>query len=296
MTRMRVSTPDGDELSVERLEGSADAPRVVLFHGLEGGLHSTYLRGLASTAAARGWWADIVLWRTCDGRIVNNRARAYHSGASDDADAVLSRILASDPHRPTVLIGVSLGGNVMLKWLGEVGASANPSIKAAAAVSVPFDLDVASARTERGFARLYGWFFLRSLKEKTRAKLGRFPEIVDPDVLEQTRTLREFDQAVTAPVNGFADATDYYARASSIGFLPNVAIPTLLFCARNDPFVSTEVLQRVSALAAGNPYLECVFPERGGHVGFVSGAAPWRAHHWMEDYTLDWLARYVDAR
>jgi hypothetical protein len=237
-----------------------------------------------------------VLWRTCDGNPVNATRRAYHSGASDDAAFALSRILAGDPERPTLLLGVSLGGNVMLKMLGEQQASVNPSIRAAAGVSVPFDLAHAAALTETGFSRLYGWFFLRSLKAKTRAKLDRYPDLVDPIRLERTATLREFDDLVTAPLHGFTDAADYYARSSSIRFLSTVRVPTLLLCAQDDPFVTGDVLRRVRAIAGRNSYLECVFPARGGHVGFVSGSLPWRARYWMEDYTLDWLASRAAAR
>jgi predicted alpha/beta-fold hydrolase len=178
----------------------------------------------------------------------------------------------------------------MLKWLGESSDRVHRAVRAAAAISVPFDLSVASDGTERGFARLYGWFFLRSLKEKTRAKLRRFPGMVDHRALGRARTLREFDDIVTAPVHGFADATEYYARSSSIRFLETVGVPTLLLCAANDPFVNADVLRQVRNIADRNSFLECVFPERGGHVGFVSGVVPWRARYWMEDYTLDWLA------
>jgi predicted alpha/beta-fold hydrolase len=114
--------------------------------------------------------------------------------------------------------------------------------------------------------------------------------MVDHRALGRARTLREFDDIVTAPVHGFADATEYYARSSSIRFLETVGVPTLLLCAANDPFVNADVLRQVRNIADRNSFLECVFPERGGHVGFVSGVVPWRARYWMEDYTLDWLA------
>lgn len=287
--RERVPTPDGDVLSIERLRGRDDAPRVIVFHGLEGGLHSTYARGLLRAAARRGWFADLVLWRTCDGEPVNSVRRSYHSGATDDAGVALSHILTADPLRPTALLGVSLGGNIVLKWLGESRADVSPTIRAAVAVSVPFDLDVAAAQTENGVARLYGWFFLHSLKKKMWAKLTRFPDLVDANALARAHSLRTFDDAVTAPLHGFSSARDYYGRSSSLRFLDKVGVPTLLLSAQDDPFVTHGVLEAVRAIARDNAYLECAFPARGGHVGFVSGHTPWMARYWMEDFTLDWI-------
>jgi len=289
-TREYWPLPDGDRLAAERLRGRQSAPRLVIFHGLEGGTHSTYARGLLQAAAARGWWADLVLWRTCDGNTVNDVRRSYHSGASEDAHAAVTHILGADPARPTLLLGVSIGGNILLKWLGEQQSAAPTAIRAAAAVSVPYDLACAATQTEHGFSRLYGWFFLRSLKRKIRAKRLRYPDIANPAELERATTLRAFDDLVTAPMHGFADAADYYNRASSLRFLPNVRVPTLLLTALNDPFLARWVLDEVRAAAERNPYLGCVFPAGGGHVGFVSGVLPWRPQHWMEHYVLEWLA------
>src|SRR5256885_1982519 len=181
-TRESIATPDGDSITLVRMSGAPDAPRLVLFHGLEGGEHSTYARGLLAQARARGWWADLVLWRTCDGVAVNSVRRSYHSGASDDAGIAIEHIAAGDD-RPMFLHGVSLGGNVLLKWLGERGSSVPSNVRAAAAVSVPFHLAAASARINQGFSKIYERFFLRSLKAKTAAKLTRFPDIIDPSVL-----------------------------------------------------------------------------------------------------------------
>lgn len=288
-TRERWPTPDGDTLSVERLRGRTEAPRLVLFHGLEGGLHSTYARGLLHQAHQRGWWADLVLWRTCDGETVNAVRRSYHSGASDDADVALTRILGADPSRPVLLHGVSLGGNVLLKWLGERGDTVPASIRAAVAVSAPFDLAAASARIDRGFSKVYGRFFLKTLKAKTAAKLSQFPDVVDPAALARIRTLRDFDELVTGPVHGFGGADEYYARSSSINFLSRIRVHTLLLNARNDPFLPASILDRVSEIARDNPNLTCCFPPSGGHVGFVAGGSPRDADFWMERVTLDWL-------
>ena len=287
--REQWRTPDGDKVSVERLEGRPECPRVVLFHGLEGGTHSTYARGLLQSAARRGWWADLVLWRTCDGDAVNSVRRSYHSGASDDLGFALDAIVNSDPHRITFAIGVSLGGNVLLKWLGERGSDVPSSLRAATAVSVPFDLAAASRKIERGLSSVYTRFFLKSLKAKTLAKAARFPDIATPSELARVRTLWEFDDMVTGPLHGFADAADYYAKCSSLGFLGRVRVQALLLNAQNDPFLPRRVLDRVRAIARENPYLECEFPRRGGHTGFIAGVHPWRARYWMEEFVLDWL-------
>jgi predicted alpha/beta-fold hydrolase len=287
--RVRVATPDGDGISVERLRGFDSAPRVMLFHGLEGGLHSPYARALMAEAARRRWYADLVLWRTCDGIPVNAVARSYHSGASDDADTVIRHVVESDPGRPLYLVGVSLGGNVLLKWLGERGRLAAPEVRAAAAVSVPFDLAAAARHLERGTRRLYTRFFLRSLIAKALAKLDRVPGIANRDRVQRARTLREFDDAFTAPVHGFLDAGDYYSRSSAIGYLDGISAPTLLVSAANDPFLPWEVLARVKERAADNPNLTCLFPATGGHVGFVSGPFPWSPRYWLENFVLDWL-------
>jgi predicted alpha/beta-fold hydrolase len=288
--RTQWPTPDGDLLTVERMSGHADAPRLVLFHGLEGGTHSTYARALLQQANARGWWADLVLWRTCDGTGVNRTRRAYHSGASDDADVAIAGLLREDPQRATLLLGVSLGGNVLLKWLGEQSENVPRSIRAAVAVSVPFDLAEASRRIERGFSRLYARYFLRRLRAKAMAKLTRFPDLVDISALARTRTLWEFDDVVTGPVHGFINAADYYEQSSAIRYLHDVRIPTLLLSAENDPFLPASVLSRVRGIAEQNPYLQCEFPRHGGHVGFVAGRHPWAVDWWMERLSLDWMA------
>ncbi|HKS07597.1 MAG TPA: alpha/beta fold hydrolase [Gemmatimonadaceae bacterium] len=287
--REQLATPDGDVISVERANGIDGRPRVILFHGLEGGTHSTYARGIFHAAARCGWWADLVLWRTCDGKTVNRVRRSYHSGASDDLGFALEAIVNSDPRRITFAIGVSLGGNALLKWLGERGKSVPPALRAASAVSVPFDLAAASRKIERGFSRVYTHFFLKSLKAKALAKIAQFPDIADRGAVERAQTLWAFDDAFTAPLHGFANAADYYTQCSSLAFLSRVRIPTLLLNAQDDPFLPRRVLSQVGAVAVENSYLECVFPRRGGHTGFISGASPRRAQYWMEDYVLNWL-------
>jgi uncharacterized protein len=291
----RWTTPDGDEIELRRLDaptGVADAPRLLLLHGLEGTIASLYLRGTLAEARARGWAADALIFRTCNGEM-NRARRMYHSGETTDLDFVVRRLTAANPVQPLAIAGFSLGGNVLLKWLGERGDDAPPQLVGAAAISVPFDLERGSRHIERGFARVYGRHFLRTLRTKARAKLDVFPGLFDPAALDRARTLFDFDDAVTAPVHGFRSASDYYSRSSSINFLASIRKPTLLLSARDDPFLPPEVLDEVAEVARNTSYLRVEFHELGGHVGFVSGRNPFRPHYYAEWRVLDFLAGLV---
>lgn len=287
----RWPTPDGDALTVHRLPGRPDAPRVLLLHGLESGIHAPYVQGLLHEAARRGWAADLLVWRTCDpAHVVNAVRRAYHSGETSDPAFVVRRLVAESPGRPLAIIGVSLGGNVLLKWLGAEAADVPADVAAAVAVSVPFDLARASRHLERGINRIYTRYFLRSLVAKTRAKCARFPDLVDVEALERLETLWAFDDLVTGPLHGFTGAADYYTRCSSLPTLGRIDRPTLLLNAVDDPFLPSAVLDDVRDVVRTTPAVSIEFPARGGHVGFVSGPWPGSAAYWMESRVFDWLA------
>jgi predicted alpha/beta-fold hydrolase len=291
----RWDTPDGDEIELRRLDVPDDrrgVPRLLLLHGLEGTIASVYLLGALAEARRRGWAADVLIFRTCNGEM-NRTRRMYHSGETTDLDFVVRRLATANPTQPLVVAGFSLGGNVLLKWLGEQGSDTPPQLRAAAAVSVPFDLERGSRHIERGFARVYGHHFLRTLRAKAREKLRAFPGLFDEAALDHARTLFDFDEVVTAPVHGFAGASDYYSRSSSIGFLTSIRRPTLLLSAMNDPFLPREVLDTVSSVARENPCLHVEFHELGGHVGFVSGHNPFRPRYYAEWRVLDFLAGLV---
>lgn len=282
----RWTTPDDDVLELRRLDpagGSAgNAPRLVLLHGLEGGMHSHYVANFFAEAAERGWGCDLILFRGCNGE-PNRARRFYHSGETSDVAFAIDRIIGENPARPLALAGVSLGGNVVLKYLGERGDTMPPQVKAAAAMSVPFDLARGCRHIQRGFSRVYERHFLKSLKAKARAKLARYPDLIaDAAALERVQTLWEFDDVVTAPVHGFDSAEDYYTRSSSIRFLQGIRVPTLLLSAEDDPFLPREVLAEVREIARTVPALEVEFVKRGGHVGFVSGWRPWRPLNYGE--------------
>lgn len=280
-TPERIDTPDGDFLDLLHLAGRATEPHLLMLHGLEGSPRSHYVNGLFSAAAERGWGATLMIFRGC-GEEPNRQPRFYHSGETTDLALVIRLLRERHPATRLFISGVSLGGNVLLKHLGEIGEAARRDVTAAAAVSVPFDLERGCRYLQHGFARVYDRHFLRTLRAKAEEKLRRFPGLFDADALRDARTIYDFDDAVTAPVHGFADAHDYYSRSSSLGFLHGVRVPTLLLSAIDDPFLPPAVLDEVRAVARGNPALEVDFRERGGHVGFVSGRWPWAAEYFAE--------------
>lgn len=283
------TAPDGDTLTVARLDpATRDAPTLTIFHGLEGTVLSKYAQGLLHQARARGWGAALLVWRTCDGRIPSS-PRMYHSGETTDADFFLRRLAAERPGVPMFCTGVSLGANVLLKWLGEQGANVPPEIRAAAAISTPFDLGAGSRFLEQGFSRVYVRHFVKGLKRKARAALSAHPSLpVDRARLDAARTFWEFDDVFTAPVHGFAGADDYYARSSSLQFLNRITVPSLLYSAVDDPFLPPSVLDKVRVIADANPVLHHEFTPTGGHVGWVSGSPLAPVYH-MEPHVTNWL-------
>ena len=229
-----------------------------------------------------------MLFRGC-GPEMNRAGRFYHSGETGDLAFVLDRLLTEDATTPLVLAGVSLGGNVLLKWLGERGTTLPTAIRAAAAVSVPFDLEASARFINRGFARVYDRHFVRSLREKAMAKLARYPDLFDARQLAHAKSLWDFDDAVTSRIHGFADARDYYRRSSSLGFLSAIARPTFLLSAVDDPFLPPDILASVRDVARQNQNLTIEFPSHGGHVGFVAGRLPWRPFYYGEWRVCEFL-------
>lgn len=272
--RERWETPDGDFIDVDRVGPAAAPACVVLFHGLEGSSRSHYARSLMRAVAARGWAGAVAHFRGCSGE-ANRMARAYHSGDSAEIDWILRRF-ATDGC-PLFAAGVSLGGNALLKWLGEQGEAARSVVRGAASVCAPLDLAAANASLMRGFNRVYAAHFLRTLIPAALEKQRRHAGTCDPLRVRRARSLRDFDDAVTAPLHGFRDADDYYARCSARGYLGGIRVPTLLLQAANDPFLPAEALPDAASLP---PDIRYELSPHGGHLGFVSAAPPGR---------LDWL-------
>jgi uncharacterized protein len=295
-SREEWETPDGDVVTVRRAHADDPAaPRFVLFHGLEGSDRSHYVASLFRAAAQRGWGADLLLWRSCGG--TNNRApRFYHSGETGDAAWFLERIAALHPNAPLIACGVSLGGNVLTKLLGDHTVPLPEALRAAVAVSVPFELARGSAFISTGASAMYAAWFLRSLRVKAAEKAARYPQhFPSVDRISTIRTLWEFDDLITGPLHGFRDARDYYAQSSSAQYVDAVRRPLLLLSAYDDPFLPGDVLDAVRVRAQSNPLITTEFWQHGGHVGFVQPVSGARARHYMADRIPQYLSLFTDA-
>ena len=286
--------PDGDLVHLYHHDVADEAPRLLLLHGLEGSVRSHYVQGMARGALDRGWSFTLLVFRGC-GPEFNSAPRMYHSGETSDLRFVLETLTNRFPTQPLFLAGVSLGGNVLLKYLGEAPDQVPKQVVAAAAMSVPFDLEAGSRHLQRGFARVYDRHFLKSLRRKALRKLAQHPALFDRDRALGARTIEDFDDAVTGPVHGFSGSTDYYTRSSSIHFIERIAVPTLLVSAEDDPFLPVEVLRRVAVVAGRNPRVKAEFMAHGGHVGFVTGWVPFRAVHWGERRLLSFFDHHAPA-
>lgn len=277
----RWDTPDGDFLEIHRLPAPAGTPRLLLLHGLEGTIRSHYAQGLLNEAHRRGWGADLLIFRSC-GSEPNRTRRFYHSGETSDTAFVLDRIVREFSSSPVAIAGVSLGGNVLLRFLGERGSNLPPQLTAAAAISVPYDLSRSSKRINRGFSRFYQKFFLGSLRRKALEKARRFPDLAPVERIAALRTLEDFDNLITGPLHGFRDADDYYRKASSLPALERIKLKTLLLSAVDDPMLPPQVLDEVREIARRNPNLQLEFTKRGGHAGFIAGSLPWSPLYYAE--------------
>lgn len=278
--RERWDTPDGDfidlDWAAEQERGSSAGaaenakPLVVLFHGLEGSSGSPYARALMAAVRNAGMRGVVVHFRGCSGEL-NRLPRAYHSGDSPEIDWILHRLRRTGRDVPLYACGVSLGGNALLKWLGEQNLAAAAVVTAAAAVSAPLDLMAAGNALDAGFNLVYTRNFLRTMKRKALLKLLQHPGLYDRRLAAEASTLRAFDNLVTAPLHGYRDTDDYWTRASSKPWLARIAVPTLVLNARNDPFLPAAALPRADEVS---PFVRLEQPAAGGHAGFVSGAFP----------------------
>ncbi len=287
--RERWTTPDGDFVDVDRLAPGASAstaqtPLVTLFHGLEGSSASHYAQAFARAVQARGWAMALPHFRGCSGPI-NLAPRAYHSGDFEEVGWMLGRLRAGHAG-PLLAVGVSLGGNALLRWAEESGEAAAATLHAIAAISAPLDLAAGSRVIGRGFNRLaYTRMFLRSMKPKALAKLAQHPGLFDRRRLLAARTLYDFDDLFTAPLHGFRDAADYYARGSAGPHLHRIRVPALVLNARNDPFLPAASLPRAADVG---PCVTLWQPAHGGHVGFAEGRWGGRLGT-LPEQVLGWL-------
>ncbi len=288
--RERWDTPDGDFVDVDWLlpARAPRAPLLVLFHGLEGNSRSHYAEAFAGWARERGLGFAVPHFRGCSGEL-NRAPRAYHSGDFTEIDWLLERFRAMQDAcggGPLLAVGVSLGGNALLRWAGEAGASAAALVQGVAAVCSPLDLAAGAQAIGRGFNRqVYTRMFLRTMKAKARTQLARHPGLFDAARLRQARDLIAFDDLFTAPLHGFAGADDYYRRASAKPVLADIRVPALALNARNDPFVPAASLPRAGEVGS---HVVLWQPEQGGHVGFCQGRAPGQLF-WLPRAVGGWL-------
>lgn len=280
-------TPDGDLLEVGiGPDPGREAPVVLVLHGLEGNLHRSYVRVTLDALRRAGTLPVALNFRGCGSR-PNRRPRYYHSGETSDPDHVLERLAGRFPGRPLGVVGFSLGGNILLRWLGERGRAAGELVRGAVAISVPFDLAGGTGVLEEGaMGRVYSWYFLRSLRRKVEAKRHLLEPLVDVPAILEAPTLRRFDDLATAPLHGFRDSADYYERCRVEPVLGGIRVPTLLMQSRDDPFLPPCSIPE--AAIASNPWLVPAFTGSGGHVGFVAGP-PWRPRFWAEEEAARWI-------
>ena len=290
--RVRVETPDGDFVDVDvGPDPGVQGPVVLILHGLEGSSRRAYVRMAAAALARRGMLPVAMNCRACSG-VPNRLTRFYHSGDTGDPGHVLESIRERFPGRPIGALGFSLGGNMLLRLLAELGGSAPDDLRGAVAVSVPYDLAQGADMLEKGvMGRLYSGYFLRSLRRKIRWKASILRDVIDVPRALSARTIRAFDDAATAPLHGFPGASEYYERASSGPVLSEIRVPTYLIHAKDDPFLPVEALPK-DALRA-NPWLLAAFSERGGHVGFVESVGPGGASFWAEEEAARYLAELL---
>jgi len=290
MAREQLELPDGDFLHLDWLADPVDGPSnplLLCLHGLEGSSESNYAVDLLRAAQATGWNAAVMHFRGCSG-MPNRLARSYHAGETTDLEHVLAHIGSTRRYTTLFAVGYSLGGNVLLKYLGERGDQS--ALDAAVAISVPFDLKGASETVSRGMARLYQYLLMRKMKRRVRDKASLLDGQIDVPRALTSRTFSDFDDAVTAPLHGFKGYLDYYRRCSCKGFLGQIRTPTLIVHAQDDPFIDSSYLPSNEDLS---PSVCLELSQYGGHVGFLEQEKPWQPSLWLPRRIMRFLEQQV---
>jgi predicted alpha/beta-fold hydrolase len=284
-SRERIILPDTDfiDLDWQRQEGNAKV--LILFHGLEGSSQSQYIKGMSNYFVTRGWDVCAANFRSCSGEM-NHLLRSYHSGATDDMHLILQHVSTVYPNTPLVAGGFSLGGNMLLKYLGEQKFPIPSALTAAFAFSVPCDLVASAAEMAKPANTIYMKRFLKSLGEKMVYKANQFEGTMDVSNMHRLKTFQDFDDRFTAPLHGFKNAVDYYSQCNSLQFLPTIQTPTLFVNALNDPFLTPTCFPK--SVAEQNEYLFFEIPEYGGHVGFAE-AFP-NGSYWSEQRAYTFIS------
>jgi len=293
LTRRTLELPDGDVTVVDWLAGSPqitdETPLLVVLHGLESSAESTYARQMLQAAYDHGWHAAVLHFRDC-GDYRNRLPRRYHAGETNDLRYFLNKLRTAGQDGPLMAVGYSLGGNVLLKYLGEEGVTT--PLHAAAAVSVPLNLHICAVALTQGFSRVYQRHLLKRMKSAVRRKFDRHTAAFDWGRTMQARSFAEFDDAVTAPLHGFSGKDEYYDRCSSAGFLKQIERPTLIINSRDDPFMSPDMIPDSAELSA---QVSLEVSEAGGHVGFVSGGTPWNPEYYLPGRIIAFLESQTEG-
>lgn len=286
---LRWALPDGDFVRMHFAMAAPEAPLVLMLHGLEGSRESGYVRAMLQAVRRAGWSLAVLEFRSCGGEL-NRARRTYHSGETSDLGYVIERLRAEAPERAIYPVGYSLGGNVLLKWLGECGELVPEQVVAAAVVSAPYDLGVAARQCDARYRGLFARHFLQTLVPKALAKAQQYPGLIDVREVRRCRTFEAFDNLVTAPLHGFRDAEDYWRRSSCAQFLGSVRVPVLLVGSADDPLVPGSVLPHPAV--AASPFLVPQFSARGGHCAFVEGGVPGWPRRWAESQVQRFFAMH----
>lgn len=279
LNKERLDTPDKDFLDITYPDDNG-GPLVLVFHGLEGSIHSHYAKGMIKALYDAELYPVFMHFRGCSGE-ANKTTRRYHSAETTDPSFLLHTFKNRFPERDIYVVGFSLGGNMLLKWLNDM--SDNSPIKKAVAISVPFDLSICNKRLQKGLSRIYLKHLLNKLHEGIRYKhdAGLFPADFNKTI--NSKTFWEFDEYATAPLHGFKGADDYYAKCSSKFYLRNIHTPTLIIQAKDDPFLTQDALPEKKELS---PTITLELTNKGGHVGFISGSNPLEPVFWAEQRTV----------
>ena len=287
LRRENLELPDGDITVVHWMASGptpeSGAPTLIILHGLEGSSESSYARMLLQAAIARGWRAAVLHFRDC-GDYRNRLPRRYHAGETNDIRFFLDSLRSESNNGPLIAAGFSLGGSVLLKYLGESGLFT--PLDAAVAVSVPLSLHDSSDALSCGFSKFYNLFLLNKMKMAVRRKFNRHTAAFDWPRTMAARTFAEFDDAVTAPLHGFSGKDEYYDRCSAIGYLGDIRIPTLIVNSLDDPFMTPAAIPAPSGLS---DYVQLEVTTHGGHIGFIAGGTPWRPRYYLPERIIGFL-------
>lgn len=291
LRREELELPDGDVTAIDWLIEAEPlpptAPLLVILHGLEGSADSAYARMLMNAAYDLGWHCCVMHFRDC-GDYRNRLPRRYHAGETNDVRHFVNQLTDSERYGPIVAVGYSLGGNVLLKYLGECGD--DTPLRAAAAVCAPLNLHLCSDALRVGFSKIYQYYLIKRMKKAVTRKFDRHTAAFDWDKAMSAKTFDDFDDAVTAPLHGFTGKQDYYDKCSSVNFLGDITQPTLIINALDDPFMTPDVIPQPEQLSAA---ITMEVSAQGGHVGFIDGGTPWNPSFYLPGRLIGFLEPFT---